>query len=90
VIESSNIWPLLPLCSSGDSGIFMSQTIMRYAKQNYANTLGSVVIMPLLDIHVNCDITLMQYRDKPMTVHALDFIEVTQRIFGEFFDNPAE
>jgi len=82
VIESSNVLPLLPLCSAGNAGVFMPQTILRYVREHYPGV--SAIAFPVQDVLVNCDIALMHICNKPISVHFSDFIEVTKNVFAEF------
>ena len=84
VIESSNVLSLLPLCSAGNAGVFMSQTILRYAREHYPGVMDNILAFPVHDIRVNCDIALMHFYNKPISVHFSDFIEVTKSIFAEY------
>ncbi|MCL2406116.1 MAG: LysR family transcriptional regulator [Defluviitaleaceae bacterium] len=84
VIESSNVLPLLPLCSAGNAGVFMPQTIMRYVQAHYSKTMDSVLAFPMQDVPVNCDIALMHFCNRPMTVYFNGFIDVTKSVFAEY------
>ncbi|MCL2378683.1 MAG: LysR family transcriptional regulator [Defluviitaleaceae bacterium] len=87
VIESSNVLPLLPLCSAGNAGVFMPRTILGYVRAHYSGVMDSVLAFPVQDVPVNCDIALMHFCNRPMTVHFNDFIEITKSIFTEYAVN---
>ena len=84
VIESSNVYPLLPLYSAGNAGGFMSQTILRYVTEHYSNSLGDVLAFPMEDIAINCDIALMHFCNTPISAHFNDFIETTKKVFSDY------
>ena len=84
VIESSNVLPLMPLCSAGNAGVFMPQTILRYVRAHYPGVMDSILAFPVQDVPVNCDIALMHFCNRPMTAHFNGFIEVTKGIFAEY------
>ena len=84
VIESSNVLPLLPLCSAGNAGVFMPQTILRYVQTHYSGIMDSVLAFPVQDVPVNCDIALMHICNKPISMHFSDFIEVTKNVFTDY------
>ena len=84
VIEASNILPLLPLCGGGNAGVFMSQTILRYVTGHYSDMLSNVLVFPVQDITINCDIALIHFEYKPISVHFSAFIEITKNVFEEF------
>jgi len=83
VIESSNVLPLMPLCSAGNAGVFMPQTTLRYITENYPG-VNNVLAFEVQDVAVNCDIALMHFCNKPISVHFSDFIEVTKNVFAEY------
>jgi len=85
VIESSNVLPLLPLCSDGNAGVFMPQTILRYVRAHYPGV--SALAFEVRDVHVNCDIALMHICNKPVSVHFSDFVKVTESVFAEYSAN---
>jgi len=84
VVDSSNVFSMLPLCSAGHAGLFMSSTILRYVKENYSGVFENVVAFPMVNIQINCDIALMHFYDKPISVHFSDFIDATKNIFDEY------
>jgi len=84
VIESSNVYPLLPLYSAGNAGGFMSQTILRYVTEHYSHTLDDVLAFPMQDVVVNCDIALMHVCNKPISAYFGDFIKITKNVFAEY------
>ncbi|MCL2527839.1 MAG: LysR family transcriptional regulator [Defluviitaleaceae bacterium] len=89
VIESSNVYPLLPLYSAGNAGGFVSQTVLRYVTEQYAHLLDDVLAFPVRDIDINCDIALMYFSNKPVSVYFEDFIKTTQGVFAGYdLDNP--
>ncbi|MCL2215743.1 MAG: LysR family transcriptional regulator [Defluviitaleaceae bacterium] len=83
-VESSNVLSLLPLCSAGNAGMFMSQTILRHTAAHYSGALNNVLAFPVQNILINCDIALIHFCDKPISVHFNDFIEITKNIFAEY------
>jgi len=87
IIESSNVLPLLPLCSAGNAGVFMPQTILRYVRMHYSGVMDSVLAFPVQDVPVNCDIALMHFCNKPISVYFNGFIEVTKKVFTEYAHN---
>ena len=84
VIESSNLYPLLPLCGSGNVGVFMSRTILRHVAEHYSGVRNGVLTFLVRDIPINCDITLMHLFNKPISAQFSDFIDVTKNIFAEY------
>jgi len=84
VIESSNVYPLLPLYSAGNAGGFISQTILQYISEHYSNVRDSVLALPMNDIHINCDIAIMHFKDRPISAHFSEFIEITKSVFAEY------
>ena len=84
VVESSNVFPMLPLCSAGNAGEFMPHTILRYVREHYSQVLGGVVVLPVQDIAINCDIAIMYLSSRPTPVYFNGFIEITKNVFAEF------
>jgi DNA-binding transcriptional LysR family regulator len=84
LIESSNIFAPLPLCGAGNAGGFMSETILRYAREQYSGILDKIRVFPVRDIAVNCDIALSYHSEKPQSLYFKDFIRVTESVFAEY------
>jgi len=84
LIESSNVYPLLPLYSAGNAGGFMCQTILRYVTEGYSHVLDGVLAFPVKGIDINCDIALMHFHNTPISAHFNDFIEATKKVFAEY------
>ena len=84
VIESSNLFPLLPLCNTGNVGVFMPQTILRHVMEHYSGVRSNVLTFLVQDILINCDISLMHLFNKPISAQFNDFIDVTKNIFAEY------
>jgi len=83
VVESSNVFPMLPLCSAGNAGVFMPQTILRYVREHYSGVLGDVMVLSVQDIAINCDIAIMHLSSRPTPVYFNGFIEITKNVFAE-------
>lgn len=80
VIESSNIFPLLPLCNSGSTGLFVSGTNYQYIKKHYDNVVKNVIVLPIHGISINCSTALMYFNGKDSVVHFKDFINTVKSV----------
>jgi hypothetical protein len=84
VIESSHVFPLLPLCAGGQAGVFVSHTILRYVTGHYPHIMDAVRVLPVNDLSINCDVALMYCKDMPMPVYFGDFVKVVKGVFSAF------
>jgi DNA-binding transcriptional LysR family regulator len=84
VIESSHVFPLLPLCAAGNAGVFVSHTILRYMTAHYPHIMESVLALPVNNIQINCDVALMYCTGAAMPVHFSDFMGVTREVFADY------
>jgi len=84
VIESSHVFPLLPLCAAGNAGVFVSHTILRYICAHYPHIAEQVLTLPVNNMAINCDVALMYCTDAHMSVHFEDFVGVVKQIISGY------
>jgi DNA-binding transcriptional LysR family regulator len=84
VIESSHVFPLLPLCAAGNVGVFVSHTILRYINGHYPQIMEAVLSLPVNNLEINCDISLMYCVNETLSVHFGDFVKVTREVFAGY------
>jgi len=84
VIESSHVFPLLPLCAAGNAGAFVSHTILRYITEHYPHIMDRMLALPVNNLPINCDVALMYCGGVPMSVHFEDFMLVTKEVFAAY------
>jgi hypothetical protein len=82
IIESSHIYPLLPLCASGCAGVFVSRVILNYIKEAYPQIFNEIFALKLNDTHINCDIALMYNVNAPAPLYFDDFVKVAHEIIN--------
>ena len=80
IVESSHVFPMLPLCVAGYVGIFVNQTIYRYLTEHYKDIMQAVRVLPVLDMPVNCDIACMYNTNAPKPLFFNDFMQVVREV----------
>jgi len=83
IVESSHVFPMLPLCVAGYVGIFVNQTIYRYLNEHYKDIMQAICALPVLDVPINCDIAFMYNTNAPKPLYFDDFTQVVRDVVAQ-------
>jgi len=89
-VESSHGSSLLSLCKEGYCGVFILQMILHTTISERPDVLKELNIIPLKDERLKNRVVIACRSDHTLPKYLYDFIEVTKKIFAEYFSSKIE
>ncbi len=83
-LQSSNMLSLLPICTEGQAGIFLSGIVLKYISIQEQKKINSVAVFPVRDCPIESSIVLVYSKRGPLPKYFSHFIEITRDIMQEY------